>query len=576
MVFTSLNPARETYRLWHRFHMPTAGGSKDAVAVSQTVGDNLVSAYTFMLEHIVLLVWGITLVASLLISARRYERTHPNSALHKEIWHSRSSPYDILKLAFKHFLNPKSNRWFILLWLFLALLFVVVKYAVPIIFAPYIKIANAAPVSLDAIYVPSRNGTDIFPSTLESNLENLQIFELEVPSALRAAGGVDGANATFNGNPPVKVGPPEILGIDDDGEVSIRIDYGYNITGLDLGLQNHPDLILNVEGSCRTEYGWWVGSGTNDDNLPGAFVEEYYVFNDSQSQTFVSKYDGGPPIAYFSVYPPADINASNITWAAIISTVNRSSYTSGTDPWYRTGPSPIYEANSSSDLGPFMVLPKRPALSCWENDVWFYQGNNGSITTLDSIPGLNLPIGLQTILTDSLGEPMIVTLGSYLRESALKSSFTALSDEFDANSSTIYTDLQRLVFASYIASVNTLTETTLYSSNNSIANDVRPDGVLLPGTSDFVIFSNDVVTLSVKALIIIPTIAVLLWITFILLMLLPMIVGLVESFSHHDEPEPPEEKEESKVSKAGKAVAGVVTQEVFGNGSNLSINSANV
>lgn len=573
MVFTSLNPARETYRLWRRFRMPTAGGSKDAVAVSQTVGDNLVSAYTFMLEHIVLLVWGITIVATLLVSAKRYERTHPNSAIHMEIWHKRSSPYDIVKLAFKHFLKPKTSRWFILVWLLIALSFVVVKYAVPIIFAPYIKIGNAAPVSPDAIYVPSRNGANISPSTLQSNLETLQIFELQLPSALRAAGGVDGANATFKGNPPVKVHQPEILGVDADGEISLRINYEYTITGLDLGLQNHPDLTLNVEGSCRTEYGWWVGSGTNDENLPGAFVELYNVFNASSpgTQTFVSKYDGGPPIAYFSIDPPADVNASNITWAAIISSVNRTSYTSGTDPWYRTGPSPIYAANPSPDLGPFMVLPKRPALSCWENDVWSYGGNNGSVVTLDSIPGLNMPFGLRIILTDALGEPMIVTLGSFLRDSALKSSFTAVSDEFDANTSTIYTDLQRLVFASYIASVNTLTETTLFSSNNSIPNRVRAGGALLPGTSDFVISSNNVVTLSVKALIIIPTIALLLWIVLILLMLLPMIATQIESISRKDEAETPgekDEKEESKAWEAGKQVASVVTEQIFDNGDN--------
>lgn len=562
--------------------MPTAGGSKEAVAVSQNVGDQLVSAYTFMLEHVVLLVWGITVVGALLVSAKRYERTHPNSKLHTEIWRKRSSPYDILKLAFKHFLKPKSNRWFILLWLFLALSFVVVKYAVPIVFAPYIKLSNAAPVHPDAIYVPSRTASNVNPPTLQSNLETLQIFELEVPSALRAAGAVDGANATFNGNPPVKVDQPEILGIDANGEVSLRINYGYNITGLDLGLQNHPDLVLNVEGSCTTEYGWWVASG-DVASLPGAFVEQYSVFDspDNASQILVSKYDGGPPIAYFFANPPADINASNSTWAAIISSVNRTSYTSGNDPWYRTGPSPLYADNSSTspDLAPYMVLPERPALSCWENDVWSYRGNTGSVVTLDSIPGLNMPFGLRTILTDSLGEPMIVTMGSYLRESALRSSFTAVSDDFDANSSTIYTDLQRLVFASYIASVNTLTETTLFASNKTISNGVRLDGVLLPGTSDFVIFSNDVVTLSIKSLIVIPTIAVLLWIIFILLMLLPMIAGLIESFKHPDGPdkhEPEshdEEKDESKVEKAGKQVASVVADQVFSSGSNASINS---
>src|SRR6187402_2782967 len=104
MVFTSLNPARETYRLWHRFHMPKAGGSRDAVAVSQKVGDELVSAYTFMLEHIVLLVWGITIIAALLISSKRYKRSHPSAKLHTDIWNNRSSPYEILKLVAKHFL----------------------------------------------------------------------------------------------------------------------------------------------------------------------------------------------------------------------------------------------------------------------------------------------------------------------------------------------------------------------------------------------------------------------------------------------------------------------------------------
>lgn len=378
MVFSSLNPARETYRLWHRFHMPTNHGSKDAIAVSQNVGDQLISAYTFILEHIVLLVWGITVLATLLVSTKRYERTHPNSKLHTEIWHNRTSPYEILRLAMKHFFKPKSSRGLILMWLTIALSFVVVKYTVPIIFAPYIKIGSAAPVSPNAIYVPSRNGTNPDQSTLQSNLQTLQVFELEVPFALRAAGGVDGANDTIKVNPPVLVDQPEILSVDANGEISMRMGYQYNVTGLDFGLQNYADLTLYVQGSCMTEYGWWQGSGTAD-SLPGAFVEQYSVFNDTspQLQKLVSKYDGGPPIAYFYIDPPADVNASNITWAAIISSVNRTSYTIGTDPWYRTGPSPIYEATPSPDLGPFMVLPQRPALSCWQNDVWSYKGHNG-------------------------------------------------------------------------------------------------------------------------------------------------------------------------------------------------------
>jgi len=126
---------------------------------------------------------------------------------------------------------------------------------------------------------------------------------------------------------------------------------------------------------------------------------------------------------------------------------------------------------------------------------------------------------------------MIFTLGSYLRASSLKSASTADSDLFDANSSSIFNDLQRLVFASYIATVNTLTETTLYPPHDNFLNDATYNGNLLDGAAEFVIFSNDVVTLSVRSLIIIPTLAVSLWVIFLVLMFLPIPGKLVAGLS---------------------------------------------
>lgn len=181
-----------------------------------------------------------------------------------------------------------------------------------------------------------------------------------------------------------------------------------------------------------------------------------------------------------------------------------------------------------------------------------------------------MPLGLQTILADFLGEPMLVTLGSYLRMTALKSSFTAVSNEFDANSSTIHTDLQRLVFASYIATVNIFTETTLFQSGSSIINDIRPDGNLLPGVSDFVIFSNNVVTLSIKSLIVVPALALLFWIIALTLVLLPAIARQVKSFSRQEREEHPveknekEEKDEESGSGMMKDVASAVADEILG------------
>jgi hypothetical protein len=364
------------------------------------------------------------------------------------------------------------------------------------------------------------------------------------PSALRAAGSVDSV-MTDKKNTSVSVSQPEILQILDNGDLVVQFGYQYNVTGLDLGLQDHPDLTLNVEGSCVTDYSWWNFSAIDNPVYPGAYIDVYNVFNDPGNQQAVSKYDGGPTLAYFFANPPTDM-PTNATWGAIVSSVNRSTYWPSTDPWYRTGPNPLLADNPQSGLAPLMVMPQRPALSCWQNDVWSYRGHMSDISHLDAIPGLELPLGIRTILVDNLGVPMIFALGSYLHASSLKSSSTAISDLFDANSSSIFNDFQRLVFASYIATVNTMTETTLYPPGVDILNDVTYNGALIDGTAEFVIFSNEVVTLSVRSLIVIPTLAVLLWVTFLILMFLPIPGKLVAGLSPTRKPDSDLEKQEAK------------------------------
>jgi hypothetical protein len=175
-------------------------------------------------------------------------------------------------------------------------------------------------------------------------------------------------------NGSVSIGQPEILQTLDNGDLVMQFSYQYNVTGLDLGLQNHADLALNVEGSCITNYSWWSFSAFDNPAYPGAYIDVYNVFDDPSNQQPVSKYDGGPTMAYFFANPPTD-TPTNATWCAIVSSVNRSSYWPSTDPWYRTGPNPILAENPDSGLAPLMVRPQRPALSCWENDVWSYQGH---------------------------------------------------------------------------------------------------------------------------------------------------------------------------------------------------------
>jgi len=70
-----------------------------------------------------------------------------------------------------------------------------------------------------------------------------------------------------------------------------------------------------------------------------------------------------------------------------------------------------------------------------------------------------------------------------------------------------------LVIASYVASANTLTESTLFAEDHlGIQNFIlEDDGQILPGAANFVIWSSEVSTLSVRTLIIIPAITLALF-----------------------------------------------------------------
>ena len=499
--------------------MPRINGTSDAIAVEAKVAHELNSAYTFLLEHIVLLVWSLSIFFGVLLSIKVYKKRHPEHPITKKLWAKKTSPFDILKLTTRSFVKGEYRTFLIVLWAILSLGFLVAKYTVPIIFARYIIIDNAAPVNSQAMYYPTYKGWG--GNTAEDDPQKvLDVWAIEVPSALRAVGNVDTLISTSSGNPQVSL---ENLAPDPtSGDPNQRISYSYTVTGLDFGLQHYPDLILNVEGSCNTDYNWLDASApiSSDSTV---VVDTYFVpLNATQVLVAnVSLDDGFNPSAQFFIGQES-APASNWTWSALISSVNRTSYWSANDPWYLT-----VQVPDSPSPAPFNVKPGRPALSCWQNDVWSYHGHESSVTELtpSSLPGLNLSLGMQDIFAHFLGLPKIPVLAQRLGISALKSSSTYQGHVFNASSSSLYNDLERLVFASYVATVNTLTETTLFANSFNIENDlyaISGSNSIPAGVDEFVIWSTDVITLSVKALIIIPVLTVTLWIIAIIVLLLPL------------------------------------------------------
>ncbi|OQU98257.1 hypothetical protein CLAIMM_04069 [Cladophialophora immunda] len=496
MVFSSLNPGRQTYHLWRRFSMPTIHGSRDAIAVPSDVANQLNSAYTFMVQLIIIDFWVILILAGVVLFLGKEKHSHNSGVIATGIWNAKDSPSVIFKLTGSYFFKIKDRRRVHLFWwTLIAGAFVVAIYAIPIKVAPYIIIDNAAPVAATSIYVPSLSGPD-------DEKNSVQINALEAPSAFRAAGSVLVANST--GRTHVSVDPPETIQDLGDGEAVVRVGYSYNITGLDFGLQHYPDLVLSVQGSCQTDYSWLLAESVDDSNI---IRDEYLLFNDPNMGTQnVSFYDSARPLGYFFLGALSPTGpAANFTWGALVSSVQRESITAGTDPWYLTVP------DGGSDVG-FIVKGGRPALSCWQNDVWSYRGHQSTAVALDStsLPGLELSLGLQTVLARFLSAPKIVNVATRLGASALVSTDTSLGEKFDAGSSSFRDDLERLVFASYIATMNTLTDTTLFSTNNYGISNVATgsDGKPSPGVDAFVIWSSNVSTLSILALIIIPVMTV--------------------------------------------------------------------
>ncbi|MCJ1268264.1 hypothetical protein MMC22_008151 [Lobaria immixta] len=442
----NIDPA--SYILWKRFAMPMEHGSIDAIAVKSSMADRLNSAYTILLNIVILQIWALIVLAGVFVSLRVKKPTHNNTMIIAGIWNT-ESPVGILKLTATYFWKLKS--WELLPWILVAIIFLVIGYAFPIHVAPSIIIGHAAPVSPTAIYIPKH----LPNQTLE---ERTETFALEVPAALRAAGSVQPTDSSIGSL--ISVDELETSEILENGERLARIGYRYSVSGLDFGLQRYPDLFFHVEGSCVTEYDWITFDklGTN----------VYHLWNNSATVINVSSiHDGRKPLVFFQtpyVLDDSKSTSTNTSFAAVISSYGRLM------------------------IQAFPIKSNEEGRRC----------RAGRMTSG--------PIGDITVPT--ICGPKIVNLATKLGATALQSGSTALGSILDAGSASIHSDLERLVLASYIATKNVLTDTTLIPTG-TIPNLVEDsNGNIFPGVADFVVRSSSVSTLSIRALIIFPMLSV--------------------------------------------------------------------
>ncbi|KAI2631322.1 hypothetical protein GGS26DRAFT_598466 [Hypomontagnella submonticulosa] len=503
MVVSTAKQLRSTYMLWRRFTYPSENGPRDAIAVPVSVGNQLNAAYAVIIEMMMVRFWSIVFGTILYIYIRR--RKSPKQ-LAFDVWNKKADLGDLVlgMATTKNIWN--SPRLVLLLFLIFAAL--VGQTATGILVPPQILLGSAAPSRL---------------------------FPLEAPRFLRALGSTAVDEELRH---KVNIDGPTFIEKTGDNEDIQRIDYSYNVTGADLGLQRSPGLTLNVIGSCITDYGLYEN---NEDET------DYYTDPTDRSQRFqVNLYDGRQPTATFFFVQgglQGTLPTSNTTWVAIISSVYRISFSPSTDPWYLTSPT----SQDTPDAG-YEVKTGRPALSCWQDDVWSYQGHKSTVDALTSndLPGLDLPPALQRVLASVLGAPVVPQVGQYLQASALLSSTTAIGRIFDARASSAYSDLVRLVEAAYVATTNCLTDLTLYPAGAAVPNDaLDPSHQPMDGIADFVVWSPDVAALSTVVVIVVPSVFVGVWLIANILLLWTPIGEVVtklerEEDSHADESNAPD------------------------------------
>ena len=379
-----------------------------------------------------------------------------------------------------------------LLFVFIALSMSVGNIIGGILVPVQLSIGNVAPAAKHAIFYPD---IPYYARDDDNGSAFAKLYALQVPSAIRALGVIQGSAATVRKRVNIER---------ETDSPSAQLNYDYNVTGVDMGLLSDPKLKLIVKGSCRTDYSWFLNSTSQEDT--------YRLFGGDE--IFEVKYQPMvdlPPMVDFQINLDT-FETSNISYAMIVNTAGFYSYSPSDDPWYKTG------RNANGSIS-YQVRRGRPVLSCWEAKTWRLNGKEVDGSNLNMLPGLKMhKFWADKVLSYEFTTPLVIRVGRAAGPSALKSASYAPSPYFilDAGSSAVLDDLERLVLASWVSGRNVLRDTTTYPRDEMVNLAQGPGGSEDAGPAgssvDFVVQSGDVVTLSVRVLIAVPAILLFLFI----------------------------------------------------------------
>jgi len=307
----------------------------------------------------------------------------------------------------------------------------------------------------------------------------------------------------------------------DAGRRMLRLNYNYQVTGYEMGLQNAAILKQRVSGWCKTEYNtqsigereyWYLGQYALDEYNP---IDEQLM----------------PPFINYKILPN-QTNASMIKDDFIFSltphTEFRLSLTENLDdPWYATEFNPDYNESDRQGRyahgGKLRVKRGRPALMCVQRDNYTLDGYSQTVHNVKNLTQLH-GLKLSSLLRDEVfpkefDRPVIAKLARSLSFSGLASSiyFDAVQRMLWADKASLEEDFTKLVSVAFLYSREVARNTVLLYprfkgkglENVSIVNDAAA----VPNEySDIIIESSDVAALSVTVLVTIPIMCVFAWV----------------------------------------------------------------
>ncbi|KAF2003867.1 hypothetical protein P154DRAFT_552325 [Amniculicola lignicola CBS 123094] len=482
-----------------KFSLVVGGKSITAISVSKSNYSTIVSAYTILIQFLFIALWNLI---SCLILITFDISTRANMLGVVAFWNSRDPFFAALSsLSFLSMLILRGGHLGIRnakhlipasAMAFLSTGTLVSSIVLGIVYPNMLTLTQVAPVAPAAVFSP------YFGEVANSTVTD--ILTSGRPAVLRALGSVE---ASENNS---KLRSAHIRQVEVSGSnvthPQLGVEYSYQLSAEDFHLKEFADLVLKVEGSCVTEYGWLQKDTRGwDVYIPWGRPEKGNRFSVANENV------GGPLIDFAAfIHPDIDTDSqlTNRSFAFAVATSQVPSFTPSTDPWYYTA------SNLTVFDSPYVIKSGRPALSCWETTEICVQGHCYD-TNLATSP---LPDGLKYIFKTRFRHPMAIHIAIEAGVMTFKSYVGSSSGAvLDAHAASLYSDMERLILAGYLASREVFHEVTSPPKAPGVRNALEDEsGKLMAGADGYVVGSPEVYALRYDLVILAPVLTLVLWV----------------------------------------------------------------